>query len=173
MCAWIGFVNATAAAGPASSAEIIDRVMAVVDGQPITLSDVDAALAFQLVEPPTQTDRIAGALDRLIDRALMLAEVERYRPALPPLEQADGEMAAIERRAGSAAALDRQLAALGLSRAQLRRWLRDDLMIRVYLDERFGTSTPGRDALVRDWIANLRRRAEVTTPYIAPAAPVK
>src|SRR5690242_15573609 len=115
MCAWIGFVNATAAAGPASSAEIIDRVMAVVDGQPITLSDVDAALAFQLVEPPTQTDRIAGALDRLIDRALMLAEVERYRPALPPLEQADGEMAAIERRAGSAAALDRQLAALGLS----------------------------------------------------------
>ena len=150
-----------------AGAEVIDRVMAVVDGQPITLSDVDAALTFQLVTPPAQADRLAGALDRLIDRALMLTEVERYHPAPPPADQVEARVAEIEQRAGSPAAFDRQLAAVGLSRDQLRRWVRDDLLIRAYLDERFGVSTPGRAGLVRDWIASLRRRAEITTPYVA------
>jgi hypothetical protein len=163
--------HATAAAS-ARSAEVIDRVMAVVDGTPITLSDVDAAIAFQLVTPPTQGDRLAGVLDRLIDRALMLAEVERYRPSPPAPEPVDARVAEIEQRAGSAAGLDRQLAAVGLSRDQLRRWVRDDLMIRAYLDERFGVSTPARGGLVRDWIASLRRRAEITTPYVVASGAI-
>ncbi len=167
ICAVVAMTTHTEAVR--ASPEVIDRVMAVVDGQPITLSDVDAALAFHLVDQPAQVEPLAGALDRLIDRALMLADVERYRPAPPPAEPIDAQVAEIERRAGSAAALDRQLAAVGLSRELLRRWIRDDMMIRAYLDERFGVSTPARPGLVRDWIAGLRRRAEITTPYVAAA----
>ena len=64
-------------------AEIIDRMLAVVDGQIVTLSDVRAALRFGLVPADVTTDPIAAALQRLIDRRLMLHEVERYAPPEP------------------------------------------------------------------------------------------
>ena len=69
-------------------AEIIDRVMAVVGGQPITLSDVHAVLLFRFVDPPAGTrDPLAYALDRSIERTLMLAEVDRFQPPEPaPVE---------------------------------------------------------------------------------------
>ena len=65
------------------TADVIDRVLAVVGGQIITLSDVNAALRFGLVPADVSTDPVDAALQRLIDRRLMLAEVERYAPPEP------------------------------------------------------------------------------------------
>ena len=53
-----------------ASAEIIDRIVAVVGGQIVTQSDVDTAVAFGL----------ASNLQELIDRTLMLNEVRRVSP---------------------------------------------------------------------------------------------
>jgi hypothetical protein len=65
-------------------AELIDRIMAVVGGQPITLSDVSATLQFRLVQPPAGTrDPLMFALDRAIERSLMLVEVDRFQPPEP------------------------------------------------------------------------------------------
>ena len=63
-----------------SQAEIIDRVLAILPGQIVTLSDVEAALDFGLVEAPPGTERIAGGLSALVDRMLMLNEVRRVVP---------------------------------------------------------------------------------------------
>jgi hypothetical protein len=71
--------------GPAVRAEVIDRVLAVVDTQIITLSDVRAAVRFALVPQDVAVDPIAAVMQRLIDRRLMLAEVDRYAPPEPPL----------------------------------------------------------------------------------------
>ena len=72
------------ALGPVSvRAEIIDRVLAILPGQIVTLSDVEAAIDLGLVEVPAGTDRIAGGLSALIDRMLMLNEVRRVAPAEP------------------------------------------------------------------------------------------
>ena len=89
-----------------TSVEVIDRIMAVVLQQPILLSDVNAALSLQLVEvPPDTTNRLAVALDRLVERTLMLSEVERYQPPEPAAAEIDARIAEIARRVGSADAM--------------------------------------------------------------------
>jgi hypothetical protein len=142
-------------------AEIIDRIMAVVGGRPITLSDVTAALQFQLVEPPPgTTDPAAYAAERLIERTLILAEVERFQPPEPDPIEITIRVDALERLAGSTAAFDKRLAVTGMTRDQLRRHIRDDLRITTYLNQRFGGND--QQAAVRRWVAELRKRTEVT-----------
>ncbi len=144
--------------------EVIDRILAVVGGQPVTLSDVTAARRFGLIEPPQGTaDAVAHTLERLIDRTLMLAEVDRFLPPEPDPIEMTVRVDALERRAGSVAAFDQVLAETGTTREQLRRHIRDDLRMATYLNQRFGTTDPGgRATAVAAWVADLRRRADVT-----------
>jgi hypothetical protein len=153
-----------------TSAEIIDRILAVVDGEVITLSDVSAALRFGFVLPPAGADPIRVALDRLIERQLMLREVERYGPAEPSPAAIDQAVAEIRDRFGGVSQLGAALAQSGMAEDLLRRRIRDDLRIRAYLDQRFAAVTPSPDderrrTAIADWIAGLRRRAEVTVLY--------
>jgi len=149
----------------AVSADVIDRILAVVAGQPILLSDVSAARQFQLVEIPAgATDPVAYTVERLIDRTLMLAEVERFQPPEPDPIEMTIRVDALERRAGSAAAFDRLLSITGMTRDELRRYLRNDLRITTYLNQRFGANAAAADrgAAIRTWLAELRKRAGVT-----------
>ena len=151
-------------------AEIIDRIMAVVGGQPITLSDVNAALQFHLIEPPAGTrDPLAYAMGKLVDRTLMLAEVDRFQPPEPDPVEMTIRIDELQRRAGSTEAFDKSLAVTGTTRDQLRRHIRDDLRITTYLNQRFGanTSPADREVAIADWLGELRRRAEITVPYQA------
>ena len=144
--------------------EVIDRILAVVGGQPVTLSDVTAARRFGLIElPPGTADPVSHTLERLIDRTLMLAEVDRFQPPEPDPSEMTVRVDALERRAGSVAAFDKVLAETGTTREQLRRHIRDDLRMATYLNQRFGTTDPGgRATAVAAWVADLRRRADVT-----------
>ena len=151
-------------------ADVIDRIMAVVGGQPITLSDVNAAILFRLVEAPAGTaDPIGYTLDRLIERTLLLSEVERFQPPEPDPIEITIRVDEIEQRFGSAAAFDKALAVTGMTREQLRRYLRDDLRITTYLNQRFGASVDPveRRIAITTWLADLRKRADVTILYLA------
>ena len=160
-------VVAVAAASRAAFPEVIDRLMAVVAGQTITLSDVEAARMLHLVPAPSAGDVVAGVLNRLIDRDLVLTEVDRYEPPEPAVEEVQKRLVEIEGQAGGEAAVKRALTDTGMTEDQLRRWARDDLRMRTYLNERFGTNDPSaRGKLVADWIATLRRRSNVTILYI-------
>ena len=150
----------------ASPADTIDRIMAVVSGQPITLSDVNAALAFRLVEPPPAgPDRIKIALDRVIDRELMLAEVDRYQPPEPAPDAIDQQMAAIRQKLGSR--FDTELKATGISEDALRREIRDNIRLQIYMNQRFsGVEGEARAKLVSDWVEGLRRRGAILVLYL-------
>ena len=154
--------------GIRTPAEVIDRIMAVVSRQPITLSDVNAALLFHLVEPPSGTrDPLVFALDRLIERNLMLAEVDRFQPPEPAPVEIDLRLQEMQQRAGSATAFAKALAVTGVTREQLRAHVRDDLRITTYLNQRFGANSGAeRDDAVATWVAELRRRAEITVQYL-------
>ena len=146
-------------------ADVIDRIMAVVSGQPITLSDVTAARQFHLVEPPAGTaDPQAFVVDRLVERILVLAEVERFQPPEPDPSEIATRIDALERQAGSASAFDKALAVTGLTRDQLRAHIRNDLRITTYLNQRFGPNADSTDrqAAIKTWITDLRKRADVT-----------
>lgn len=124
--------------------EIIDRVMVVVEGEAITQSDVDAAIALGLVgaaEPALGSPREA-VLERLIDRALVLREVRRYVPLDPTPDALDARWQEIRARFRSSEAWVQALARSGMEEPRLREIVRDDLRIAAYLEERFA-SPPG------------------------------
>lgn len=147
---------------------VIDRIMAVVATQPIMLSDVTAAQQFHLVEVLAGTpDPTVYVLRQLIRRTLILMEVDRQQPPPPDEIEITIRVDAMEKQAGSPAAFDRALALTGMTRDQLRRFIRDDLRIRTYLLERFGADRPDAEfkAAVDAWVAELRRRTQVTVLY--------
>jgi hypothetical protein len=167
---------------PSARAETIDRVLAILPGQIVTLSDVEAALDLGLVEAPDGGDRITGALSALIDRVLMLNEVRRVVPPEPGIDAINARVARIRQRFGSPAALARVLEVRGIDEAVLRLYAADDLRLASYLDERFSAAAQPTDqevrqagesarerlaeerrrALISAWTAELRRRADVT-----------
>jgi hypothetical protein len=158
---------------PARTADVVDRIMAVVGAQPITLSDVAAAQQFQLVEVPPGTGDARGyVLDRLIDRTLMLTEVDRFQPPEPDPTEIARRLDQMQARAGSAAAFEKALAVTGTTREQLQRFVRDSLRTETYVNQRFGTilDPVERAAVIANWVGDLRRRAEITVLY-RPAPP--
>jgi hypothetical protein len=189
----------------AAAHEIIDRVLAVAAGSLIMLSDVRAALEFGFVSPGSAPDPVREALSRLIDRALVLAEVDRYAPPEPSAEAVDSAVQAVRLRFSTPGAFTAALARVGMGDKYLRQTMREDLRIRAYLDQRFTIVAPTDDdlgryyrdhpdvftrngrlvpfgdvrqdvaqavvtdrrrVLVDEWMAGLRRRAEISDLYV-------
>ena len=154
-------------AAAAARAETIDRVLAVVAGQLITLTDVTAALDLRLQTTDGAADPVRAVLSKLIDRELILSEVDRYAPPEPTAEAVDREVQRVLARFPSQEALDAALARSGIDEKHLRETLRQDLRMRAYLDQRFTAAADRRDAVVDDWLAGLRRRAEIVDLYLS------
>ena len=149
-----------------AGAEVIDRVLAVVGGELIMLSDVNAARDLGLVTPGSVGDPIREVLSRLIDRELELAEVERYAPKEPTAEEVEAELQMVQARFASPDAFAAALARSGIDVQRLRERLREDLRIRAYLDQRFSTAADRRPRLIDEWIAGLRRRTPTIDLYL-------
>ena len=131
-------------------AEVIDRILAVVDTQIVTLSDARAALRFALVPEDVSADPIAAVLQRLIDRRLMLAEVDRYAPPEPTPAAVDAAVAVIERRFKDTLEMEIALNQSAMSREELRRYVRDTLRLETYFQQRFSTVVqPSEDEILR------------------------
>jgi hypothetical protein len=160
------FVAAFMTVAPAG-AEVIDRVLAVVSGSLITLSDVNAAYDLGLVKPHNSPDPIRDVLSQLIDRELQLAEVDRYAPPEPSEADVNREVQAVQSRFPSAQAFDAVLIRSGIDLAHLRETVREDLRIRGYLAQRFSVGEDRRQQVVDEWVAGLRRRADIIDLYVA------
>lgn len=130
-------------------AEIIDRILATVGGGLVLQTDAVAVVRLGLLRPPASGDALQWTMDRLIERRLMLIEVDRYGPPEPPLGEIDARMQAIDERIGSGTDLDLILRETGMSVDQLRLYVRDDLRIEAYIQQRFGaTFQPSEDDIV-------------------------
>lgn len=98
---------------------------------------------------------------------LILEEVERYQPPEPAPEEIDRRVEAIRQRFAPPDAFQKALASVGMTEAQLRSHIRDDLRSLTYINQRFGESDPAaRETLIAEWLAGLRRRADVTVLYL-------
>ena len=150
-----------AAAAPGRGDDLLDRVLATVEGRVITLSDVRTAVQFGLVAADSPADVMAASLDRLINRLVILSEVERYAPPEPDPAAIREAVAAIRARFVSEEAADAALQVAGLDEAALTQWARNDLRIAQYLRERFaGTAEPSEEDIegyIRRHEADLRR----------------
>jgi hypothetical protein len=131
----------------AAADEIIDRVLAVAAGDLITQSDVIAARELGLIAVGVTPDPAREILSRLIDRSLMLAEVDRYAPPEPSADAVDREVQTVRSRFATSQAFDSALARAGMDEKYLRATLRQDLRIRAYLDQRFTIPPPSDDEI--------------------------
>ena len=143
-----------AAAAIPLGAQIVDRVVAIVSGTVILLSDARAALELGLVDPGGARDPIEAAMRWLIDRQLVLDEAARGdRVEVDPaaLGQAlDG----VRQRFASDAEYRRALAGLGLDERGLQRLVRDTLTARLYVERRFDTVLPPTEDDLREYYAS-------------------
>jgi hypothetical protein len=141
-------------------------VLAVVGGQLITLTDVTAARDLGLQAADNQSDPVRAILSKLIDRELVLAEVERYAPPEPSADAVDREVDQVRARFSSAEAFDAALVRSGIDEKHLRETLRQDLRIQAYEDQRFAAAGDRRQSLVAEWTAGLRRRGDIIDLYL-------
>ncbi len=164
----IGLVIAGFAIGVPLRAETIDRVLAVVSGQMIMLSDVNAAreLGLRTAGEPGSPDPIRAMLNALIDRQIVLTEVERYSPAEPAADAIEREVSRVSGRFATAEAFRSALSRTGITEKDLRGMLRQDLRIAAYLDQRFAAAQARRQALMDEWLAGLRNRSEIVDLYL-------
>ncbi|MGE0446501.1 MAG: hypothetical protein AB7P99_14840 [Vicinamibacterales bacterium] len=123
--------------GDVAAQQLLDRVLAVVEGTPVTLSDVRAMQGLGIVDAADD----AGALEQAIDRQLLLYEVQRFPPPEPPAAAIDAEAAALLARPG----LPALMRETGLDERRVREMARERLRIRGYLEQRFGTSVQVSD----------------------------
>ena len=149
----------------------LDRILAVVAGHVILESDVRAFMDLGLVTARRGVDAQSetNVLTYLVERRLVLDEVDRYVAAQPPPDAVAERLAIVTARFGSPDAFDAALARSGYTAEDLRQVLLDDLRREAYEAERFGLArTPDeaqrRAELIAEWVAGLVRRGQVVRP---------
>ncbi len=124
-------------------ADLLDRVLAVVAGDVITLSDVDAALTFGIVQASKGQDATGAALTQLIDRQLMLGDVNRYSAPEADPGEVDRQIQAIRGRFRTPSDFEQALARTAMTEGRLRDMVQDTLRLQRYVDQRFaGAAQP-------------------------------
>ena len=142
----------------ANAQQLLDRVVARVGTSAITQTDVDAAVAFGIVERRAGAE-VSDPISQVIERRLILDEVRRFPPP-EPSEAAIAELVAKMRAlagADAAAVMKRT----GVDDQRLAELARDTLRIQGYIQQRFGSGARAEQQMAR-WLADLRDRGDVT-----------
>ncbi len=144
LCLLVGLTTATGltpATFAQSTDQLTDRILAVVDEDPILQSDLDRWVTLNPSLLAGSEDRRAAdrrLLEDLIDQRLRSHEVERYGFGEVPERLVDEQIQAVEARYENAAALDAELDRVDWTRDDLRLRLRRQLAVLTYVDELLG-----------------------------------
>ena len=120
---------------------LVDRVVAVVDDDPILQSDLDRLSA--LGGPPvTRNSDSSGRqhqlLETLVEQRLRFHEVERYGFNDVPLALVESRIVKLEAQYESPIDFSQELLDLGLTREDLGRRIQRELAVLTYVDELLG-----------------------------------
>lgn len=138
--------------------QLIDRIIARIGMTVVTMTDVNAAIAFGVVAG----DDFELAAEQMIQRQLLLNEVARFAPPDPGPGEIDRVVDQMKARAGDR--LPQVMESTGVTDERLREMARDTLRIQAYILQRFGPPEQRRPNEVEDWIRDLRARATVSVP---------
>ena len=135
-------LSATPIAAQQSAAQpaLRDRIVAVVDGDPILQTDLERAQALGTAQPAAGTggDARRRVLDGLIEERLRIHEVERYGFEQVPVEMIAKQVETIRSRFPSDEAFQARLRSLGMTMEGLEQLVAQQLQVLVYVDELLG-----------------------------------
>ena len=120
---------------PGTGAARVDRVLAVVNGEPITYSEVLEAIALTPGVVPAPT--LDETLERLIDARLMEHEARRYLQEPPSEEESEATLRALMDRFATPEDYRATLRRLGIAEDYLRKRIQRELIVDRYVDRRF------------------------------------
>jgi hypothetical protein len=139
----LGLLLVVAMAAAPGAQTLLDRVVARVNGSVFLLSDVRAAAMFGFVEGAADSE---DAVEQMVQRALLVEEVNRFPPPEPATDAVDAEVERLRARAGGS--LDEVERSTGITAEAVRLLARDRLRIQGYIDQRFGLTVPLTDEQV-------------------------
>jgi hypothetical protein len=126
---------------PGLEPRLRDRVMAVVDEDPILASEVEKVVALGLARPnPGEADAAfrRRVLDDLIDQRLRFHEIDRYGFEQVPVDLIEKNVADIRARFPNEEAFRKTLRDLGLTQQVLRQLVARQLMVLTHVEEQLG-----------------------------------
>ena len=155
----------------ATRGDLIDRTLAIVGSQVITLSDVRAAIRLGLIAELPSAEP-AAVTQQLVDRELMLREVQRYAPPAPADSAVEARVAEIRLRLPATNAWSLALEATGFTEVRLRAWVRDDLRTVAYLAQRFASASTPTESEIAAAVAQQRAEFERAGTTFEQASPI-
>lgn len=127
--------------GGAPALQLRDRIVAVVDEDPILASDIDRAITLGLAERREGESERAfrrRVLDSLIVERIRLHEVSRFGIERAPVEAIEAQVEVIRARFSSDEELRTRLAEVGLDLEGLRQLVARQLAVWAYFEEFLG-----------------------------------
>ncbi len=150
---------------------MVDRVVAVVNNEPITMSELQEAVVLlmrETKEAPPAGDSAAierRVLTRMVDHRLQVQEARREKIQVTD-EEIQGEVDDFVRRnGGDRARVETQLRAQGLTWEGVRRELRDQLLVRKIRSRRIARRATVTEAEVDTYVAANRGKLEAGLKY--------
>jgi peptidyl-prolyl cis-trans isomerase SurA len=132
---------AGAQSAPAQKNVLQDRVLAVVDEDPILASDVDRVIKLGLMKPNAGEEDAAfrrRVLNALVEERLRFHEIDRYGFEQVPVEEIEAQVARIRQSFPNDEAFRQALREVGLDLKSLRQLVARQLLVLAYVDERLG-----------------------------------
>lgn len=126
---------------PAAKNVLKDRVLAVVDEDPVLASDVDRVIKLGLQPPsPGETDAQyrKRVLNSLVEERLRFHEIDRYGLEQVPVDEVEKAVAKVRAGFKDEASFQQAIKDVGLSPKGLRQLMTRQLLVLTYVDERLG-----------------------------------
>jgi hypothetical protein len=134
---------ASAASSTPSKVALQDRVLAVVDDDPILDSDVERVVRLGLETPKSgegDEPLRRRVLNELIEQRLQFHEIDRFGFEQVPVSEIEKRVAAIRARFPDDASFQKALKEVGLDPKRLRQLVTRQLLVLTYVDERLGVN---------------------------------
>lgn len=159
-----------------TSVEVIDRVLAIVDDDPILLSEIERRIELGLVTPeegePDQIFR-RRVLDGLIEQRLRLHELDRYGGSEVAEEEVEHQVESLQESLGGPGALESRLSSMNMTEQDLRNLFQRQIQVLRFIEERLGPRVfvdvdDIRDYYDRVLVPQLEQRQDPDSPTSLP-----
>lgn len=134
----------------AAGQQVVDRIIARVAGDILTLSELRELERFQRLVEGRAADE-AGLLRQLLEQWIVENEAAATRFPRPSAERVERELARLAGRFGSAEEYRARLTEVGLTESAVRRLLERQLYLGAFLDYRFRPAVSIEEAEIENY----------------------